>query len=114
MPYCEVLTTTKIGKPEEKALDREIARIIELVPGKSERWVMVHIEDQARMSFAGSCEEPAAMVTLKTFGELEPEMYDLLTQEFCARLSERLHVPRDRIYVVYEPIAYWGWDGKNF
>lgn len=114
MPYCEVITTEKIEKADEKKLNREIARIIELIPGKSERWVMTHIEDEARMSFAGTGEEPTAMITVKTFGELTGEYYDLLTREFCGELSKLIGVPPDRVYVVYEPITHWGWNKENF
>ena len=43
MPYCEILTTTKVEKAEEMKLNHEVGRIIEQIPGKSERWVMTHI-----------------------------------------------------------------------
>lgn len=114
MPYCEILTTTKVEKAEEMKLNHEMARIIELIPGKSERWVMTHIEDEARMAFAGTNEEPAAMITVKTFGELLADQYDMLTKEICTSISTALQVPQDRLYVKYEPIYHWGWDGGNF
>lgn len=114
MPYCEVITTKKIDKNDEMSLSHELARIIELVPGKSERWVMVHIADEAKMAFAGSNDAPVAMITVRTFGELSAEYYDLLTKEFCAATEKMLAVPADRVYVVYEPIIHWGWNGTNF
>lgn len=114
MPYFEVQTSGRLPEAERPALRRELARIIELVPGKSERWVMVHIEDGADMSFAGDAGQPAAMVLLKTFGELDKDLYDLLTRELCASLPQLLKVPAERLYIVYEPICHWGWNGENF
>ncbi len=114
MPYCEVITTTKVDKSRDMELSHELARIIELIPGKEERWVMTHIEDQARMAFAGDNEQPCAMITLKTFGELTPEQYDMLTKEMCSSASKLLGVAPDRLYVKYEPIVHWGWNGENF
>ena len=114
MPYCEILTTTKVEKAEEMKLNHEIARIIEQIPGKSERWVMTHIQDETRMAFAGTNAAPAAVITVKTFGELAPEQYDMLTKSFCQSAAQLLKVPSDRLYVTYEPITHWGWDGANF
>lgn len=114
MPYFEVQTSAALPEEERAGLRRELARVIELVPGKSERWLMVHIEDGADMAFAGDASAPAAMVELKTFGELEAGLYDMLTRELCASLPPLLHVPADRLYVVYEPISRWGWNGGNF
>lgn len=114
MPYLEILTTTKVEKAEEIKLHHELARLIELIPGKSERWVMTHIEDEAKMAFAGSNDEPVAMVTVKTFGELLTEQYDMLTKEICPSLSSALNVPQERLYVKYESINHWGWNGGNF
>lgn len=114
MPYCEVITTAKVEKDAEAQLHHALAAVIEKIPGKSERWVMIHLEDQARMAFSGDNSAPAAMLTVKTFGELEAEAYDLLTQEFCAAAEKLLSVPADRVYVVYEPIRHWGWNSRNF
>lgn len=114
MPYCEVITTKKVDRSCVAEYSHALAEIIEMVPGKSERWVMVHIEDEAKMAFAGADDEPAAMITLKTFGDLDSGQYDMLTREFCAAAERLLSVPADRVYVVYEPIVHWGWNGDNF
>lgn len=114
MPYCEIITTSKVEKAEEMKLNHEIARIIEQIPGKSERWVMTHIQDEARMAFAGTNEVPAAMIMVKTFGELTSEQYDMLTKSFCNTVARLLEVPSERLYVTYEPVTHWGWDSANF
>lgn len=114
MPYCEIITSRKICSDCELLLNREIARIIEQIPGKSERWVMTHMEDEARMCFAGDGEAPSAMITVKTFGKLENTQYDMLTKELCSVVSKLLNLPTDRVYVVYQPIDTWGWNGANF
>lgn len=114
MPYFDVKTTTSLNAETKENLYHELARIIELVPGKSESWVMVNLADQAQMCFAGISAEPAAAVVLKTFGELEGQYYDLLTKEICSRISPMIGVQPDRLYVTYEPITHWGWNGENF
>lgn len=114
MPYFDVSTTQKASASLKKDIQQELGRIIELIPGKSERWLMVQIHDEASLSFAGSDESPAAIITLKTFGELAPEQYDMLTAEICQRISSLLQTKPERIYVLYESVTHWGWNGANF
>ncbi len=114
MPYFEVQTTKKVKEEKRDELYHELARIIEMVPGKSESWVMVHLEDDAKMSFGGVSSEPAACINIKTFGELEDKYYDMLTAEICKSMSSFLEIDTKRVYVVYEPVKHWGWDGSNF
>lgn len=114
MPYFDVATTRKLTTETKTQLQRELGRLIELIPGKSEQWLMTQLRDEACLSFAGSNEEPAAVVTLKTFGELKPEQYDLLTAEICSCIQQLLQTQPSRIYVMYEPVTHWGWNSSNF
>lgn len=114
MPYFEVKTSVNVSEKTKEELYHELGRIIELVPGKSECWVMAQIQDNSSMCFAGDCSQPAAAVVLKTFGQLEAAHYELLTREICSRIGAMLGVDPKRIYVTYEPVTQWGWDGANF
>ena len=114
MPYCELKTTVKVSKTEKSELSHALAKVIELIPGKSERWVMSSISDNVAMTFSGTDNTPCAMLVIKTFGELLPEQYNLLTEKFCDLLHSFLKIPTSRTYVVYEPVSHWGWDCKNF
>lgn len=114
MPYFEVQTSTCLKKETQDALYHELGRIMELVPGKSEQWVMVHLEENAKMCFSGNSQAPAAAIVVKTFHELEEQYYDLLTAELCKSAAQLLGVDSKRIYVIYEPISHWGWDSGNF
>ena len=114
MPYFDIATTQNLTDASKKQLQQEMGRIIELVPGKSERWLMVQLHDEVCLSFAGSADAPAAVITLKTFGELMAEQYDMLTTEICQCVGTLLQTNPDRIYVIYEPITHWGWNGSNF
>ena len=114
MPYFEVQTSSVVAQEKHTELYHELAKIMELVPGKSEKWVMVHLEDQAKMSFGGNADEPAACIVVKTFGELEDQQYTMLTGELCNSMSKILGVSPERLYVTYEGIRHWGWNGSNF
>ena len=111
MPYCNVKTNVKVEKKKE--LSKALTETIELIPGKTENWIMISIDDEAFMTFAGT-EDPTAMITLKTFGQPEQKYYDLVTAGFCKSVSSMLGIPQDRIYISHEPSDLWGWNGGNF
>ena len=60
MPYCNIKTNVKVEKKKE--LSKELTKVIELIPGKTENWIMTSIDDEAVMSFAGT-DDPCALRT---------------------------------------------------
>lgn len=114
MPYIEIITNTRVEKAAAAALVKELGEIIALIPGKSEQWLMVHIEDQATLSFAGDLEKPAALATLKAFGvEQSEDCYAALTKAISAACTRLLGVEAARLYTEYETTSHWGWNGAN-
>ena len=111
MPYCNIKTNVKVEKKKE--LSKALTKTIELIPGKTENWIMTSIDDEAYMTFSGS-DAPTAMITLKTFGQPEQKYYDMVTEGFCETVSKMLGIPQDRIYISHEPSDLWGWNGRNF
>ena len=41
MPYCNIKTNVKVEKKKE--LSKELTKVIELIPGKTENWIMTSI-----------------------------------------------------------------------
>ena len=111
MPYIELKTNGKIA--DREALKRTFGEEIRLISGKTERWLMVSLEDGCDMCFAGSS-DPCAIAKVSLFGKASDADYDNLTEALCATLSEELSIPADRIYIKYEEISHWGWNGGNF
>ena len=93
MPYIETKTSASVSGDQLTALKEMFAEVIEIIPGKSEEWLMIKVE---------------------IFGKAKDEEYDRLTEEICARASKILAVPSDRIYVRYEECFRWGYNGFNF
>ena len=113
MPFIDTKTTKKISPEDMNSLTEKFGKAIELIPGKSERWLMLNFSDGCRMAFAGSFDD-CAMLEVKLFGAADPCAYDALTAELCKTVSDTLGIPSDRIYVKYEEISAWGFAGSNF
>ena len=50
MPYCNIKTTVKGEKDKEMELSHALAKVIGMIPGKTEDWVMTSIDDEAAMT----------------------------------------------------------------
>lgn len=114
MPYIGTKTTVEITAEKEKVLKAKLGKAIECIPGKNESWLMLEFEDNARIWFKGDNSKPSAWVEVKILGSAEKQYYDKMTGVICDILSDELGIPSDRVYVKYEEISSWGWNGGNF
>ncbi len=113
MPYISTKTTCTITREEEKRLKRKFGKAIELLPGKTEAYLMLSFEGNAHLWFAGS-DAPAALLNVEVLGKLSHEGCEALTASLTEIVEEVLHIPQDRIYVKYFETSEWGWCGRQF
>lgn len=114
MPYISTKTTVSINEEKREAIKKKLGKAIELIPGKSESWLMVSFDDNSIMYFKGSNQKPLAFVEVKLFGKASSDVYRKLTKVITEILNEELGILPDCIYVKYEEVANWGWNGNNF
>lgn len=114
MPCIETKVNVKISKEKEEIIKNKLGKAIELIPGKSESWLMLSFEDQCKLYFKGTNEPGIAFVEVKLFGSANKNAYAKLTSVITNILNEELNISADRIYIKYEEIEYWGWNGSNF
>ncbi len=114
MPYIETKTTKKVTQTEEKALFSALGKAIELLPGKTEEWLMLNVEGEKHMAFRGKTDKDMAFITVALVGKAGKENYEKLTVRICELCKEILGIDADHVYVKYEEIDYWGWNNMNF
>lgn len=111
MPFINVMTNSEIK--DKNALKSELGNAITAIPGKSEAWLMVKLEDKADMYFKGS-DKPCAMFEIAIFDSAEKSAYEDLTKRICSLSEKYLSVKSERTYVKYNEIDKWGYDNFNF
>lgn len=114
MPYIGTRTTEKLTEEKKAALAKRFGAAITAVPGKSEAHLMLSFDGEKTMYFGGKTGEPMAFVEVKLFGKSDREHLTELTKLICDILKEELSVPGNNVYVKYEEVAHWGWNGSNF
>ena len=113
MPFINVKTNSEKISDVKEELKAELGQAITAIPGKSEAWLMVNIEDNTDMWFKGDS-SPCAMFDVSIFGSASDSAYDDLTARICALSEKYLGVPSSRTYVKYSEYTHWGWNNMNF
>lgn len=114
MPYMHVRTNVQVNEEKRLALKKAFGEAISLLPGKNESWLMVDIEDEACLFFAGEGDRPLAMVEAELLGKSTPAAYEKLTARVCEIMQRELAVSPDGVYVKYAEVDHWGYNGRNF
>ncbi len=112
MPFINTKTNVKITKEKEVAIKARLGKAIELIKGKSESWLMVGFEPECSLYFRGSDKQSIAFVEVKIYGKASRSDCDKLTAAITEILSDELEI--EQIYVKYEEVAVWGYNGSNF
>ena len=113
MPFINIKTNENVTEEKAKAIKSKLGLAITAIPGKSEGWLMVGIEDDYKLFFRGS-EEPDAMVEVSIYGKASDNALSVLTSNITGIMLDVLGISTDRIYVSYMTTDKWGWNGSNF
>ena len=87
MPYIQTMTNVGISGKKEQTIKQRMGEAIELIPGKSESWLMLSFHDDSHMYFRGE-DEPCAICQVKLYGSASERAYDDLTGALTDILSE--------------------------
>ena len=113
MPFIDSKVSVSMTQEKKDRVKTRLGEIISLIPGKSENWLMVGFEDSYDLYFKGNQDEETAFVEVKVFGGASPAVFEKMTEAICQIFNEELAIPKNRIYIKYEEMENWGWNGAN-
>lgn len=114
MPFLKIQTSHPLPEAAAKSLAADAAALVAEQLGKPERYVMISVEHNAVMQFAGS-DDPLAYLELKSIGLPESATTEL-SRALCELVSGAAGISQDRIYIEFAnaPRKMWGWNGATF
>lgn len=114
MPLLKIQTNQTLSADQQQILIREASQQVAALLGKPERYVMVSLEYNAVMLFAGT-DAPLAYLELKSIGLPTTKTGDL-SKALCATIHQQLGIDIDRIYIEFANAEHtqWGWNGGTF
>ena len=113
MPMISTKTTVELSPSKREILAKEYGKAISIL-GKPESYLMLGMEDNADLYFAGEKLEKGAFVSVQLFGSENPDACNKMTAKICEILEKELQIPGDKVYITYAGFKNWGWNGSNF
>ncbi len=114
MPYLRIQTNLPLNKKADRTMLKQASTLVAAELGKPEEYVMVAVQPDTPMSFAGT-DDPAAFIELKGIG-VTAEKSQRLSQVLAGLVNQHLGIPIDRIFLNFAdvPPNLWGWNGNTF
>ena len=114
MPLLKIQTNKPLTDQQGQQFLKQASRSVAQALNKPEQYMMVSLETDRAMMFAGST-EPAAFAELKAIG-LPADRTGELSRLLCERMASDLGVRKERIYLNFTdvPASQWGWNGETF
>jgi len=114
MPFLRIQTNTGLPETAAKDLGARASALVAKQLCKPERYVMVSVEINPAMQFAGST-DPLAYLELKSIGLPESSTGEL-SRALCELVSSETGTNPERIYIEFADAErkMWGWNSSTF
>ncbi len=113
MPFISAKFTGTVSPEKEKEIKSALGEAITLL-GKSERYLMVEIEDNRRLYFGGENSEPIAFFDVSLLHSAPRAAYEQLTARLCEIAKDSMSVDGSNVYVKFEETENWGYNSFMF
>ncbi len=112
MPFFKIETNQKINDTE--SILKKASDFISEMLIKPEQYVMVSIETDPQMMFAGDT-QPTAFVQLKSIG-LQTDKCTEFSGKICQFINDELGIQADRVFIDFKDLQgnMFGWNNKTF
>jgi len=114
MPFLKIQTNAKMSSEQQQTAIKALSETVATMLGKPERYVMVSLEYNSNMLFAGT-DQDLAYLELKSIGLAEDKTTEY-SLTLCQKVSQQLNVTTDRVYIEFNNADrhLWGWNEATF
>lgn len=113
MPFIDSKITVPVPQEKRETLKSELGKAVSIL-SKPESFLMVGFEDNYDLYMGGKKLEKGAYVAVSLFGNASKAAYEKMTARICELYEKELGIPGNAVYVTYQGINDWGWNGSNF
>ncbi len=112
MPFLISKVNIPISPEQEQELKSKHGKALELVPGKSEEYLFLCVEDQCRLWLRGDSSRPMGYLTVSIFGNESHAGY----REFSAAVTDiyrdLFEIAPEDFYIKFDDITAWSVGGQ--
>lgn len=110
MPFISFTTNHKLTLKQENTIKEETGKLISLLPGKSEKSLMLHMKDDQIMYFKGE-EVLCMMISVNIYHTINSEHKKTFVEALCKMIHETTKIEIENIYVRFDEYPEWGMNG---
>ncbi|MBQ8667894.1 MAG: hypothetical protein IJ079_01730 [Lachnospiraceae bacterium] len=112
MPFVISRVNVPISDAQEKELKQRLGKAIELVPGKSEEYLLLDFEDNCRLYVRGDSSKPVAYITASIFGNEDHCGFSAFAAEVTDIFRDILGISPESCYIKFDDIISWAVNGQ--
>lgn len=114
MPFISISVAERLLQEQKDALKISLGKNISLLPGKSEKQLMVDVSDGHSLYFDGRPLSKGAYVDIRTFGDSDFDSKKAFTKSIYEMLNNICGIQKDEIYVTFSAFGEWGTRGSLY
>ena len=111
MPYIHMSTSKRLSDEQKDSIAAALGRQITMIPGKSERSLMVDITDGGTLYFSGTKGE-FAYVDVEIYGTADFEVQKQFREAVFETMEACGGLDAGKVYVTIHENAHWGLNGS--
>lgn len=112
MPYINVNTSKSLANEEKDALKSKLGELITIIPGKTEKVLMIGINDDYTMYFGGEKKEDLAFINVKLYKESEFEYKAEFTKKVFELFETEYGIQSHNIFMSFDEYNSWASRGE--
>lgn len=111
MPFISFTTTKTLTLHQEVSLKKITGELISLLPNKSEKSLMIHIEDNQVMYFRGE-ELECMKIEVQLYRHIDLQYKKEFVKKLMKEVENITHIPVSQQYLTIEEYDHWGMNGE--
>ncbi|MEA4972524.1 hypothetical protein SDC9_82549 [bioreactor metagenome] len=112
MPQVNVKINYIVSEEQRSIIENGMVDIVVKNLGKRDNWLMVFVEDNAKIYFRGDNKTHTAGIALTVYKEIDDESAQKFITTATELVASNTDIQKDRIEVIIQPVNQWGLGGK--
>ncbi len=113
MPFLVSKVNIPVSPEQELELKTRLGKAIALVPGKSEEYLLLCVEDQCRLWLRGDSSRPTGYLTVGIFGNENHAGYRDFTAAVTDIYRDLFEIAPEDFYIKFDDITAWSVGGQH-
>ncbi len=112
MPFIDIDFSEKVTENQQDEIKSRLGEIIDIIPNKTEEWLMIKIADDQKMYFSGKKLENGAYTAVNLHMSAPMENKGKLVEKIFEIYSDVLSINPQNVFITVSEFNNWGVEGK--